>query len=73
MILHLLNSDLICLMKYLKKFTQDERLKYIKKGLHENVNFSEDLSLEYPSLIKSNHSSNNNFKSFMLMVFSPDT
>lgn len=36
-------------MEYWKKFTHSERLKHIKKALHNNVNFSEDPSLGYPA------------------------
>ncbi|MUV04924.1 aspartate aminotransferase family protein [Flavobacterium rakeshii] len=36
-------------MEYWKKITHSERLKDIKKALHNNVNFSEDPSLGYPA------------------------
>ncbi|MGL2962469.1 aminotransferase class I/II-fold pyridoxal phosphate-dependent enzyme [Flavobacterium sp. RSB2_4_14] len=36
-------------MKYWKKLSQDERKERIEKALHDNVNFSKDISLGYPA------------------------
>ena len=36
-------------MKFWKKLTNDERKERIEKALHDNVNFSKDISLGYPA------------------------